>query len=94
MVMVLTQGFKKGAIITGQGKRSVEERYKTGMELKKILHSILRSNILRIRNSSTSGAKNHILNGLIGHETAINSEGGILRVIFFSYKEVFSEFCH
>jgi len=64
------------------------------MELKNILHGILRSNILRIRNSSTSGAKNHILNGPVGHETTINSEGGILRVIFFSYKELFSEFCH
>ena len=94
MVMALTQGFKKGTIIISQGKGSVEERYKTDIEIKKILHDILRSNTLGIRNSSTSGGKNHILSGPARYETAVNLEGGILGVIFFSYKELFSEFCH
>jgi len=95
MAMVLTQGFRKSTIITDQDKDSIEGRYKTGMELEKILYSILRRNIFGIRNSSISNGKNYILGGSVGHKTTINpAEDEILEVIFSNYKEFFSEFCY
>jgi len=94
MTMVLTQSFRKNTIITGQGKSSIEGRYKAGMELKNILYGILRINILGIRNSSTSNGKNHILSGSVGHKTAVNPEDEILGAIFSDYKELFSKFCY
>ena len=60
------------------------------IELKNILYSILRRNLLRIRNSS----ENHILSDPVRYKTTIDSEDKILGVIFFDYKKLFRKFCY
>jgi len=61
------------------------------MTLKKVLHSVLRKNTLRIRHSGVDSSKNLILSIPVRHKSAIDPEGGILEVILLSYKKLFSK---